>query len=114
MTFLADVPEQSGGSEVFDAVHIETLCVAGCDVFNAQLAQQLQQAKVIFLIVPVIDEMKRSNPTRNTQRASVARLSAAFVSSFAAAHSHLWTEIPTFSRVRSSCNRVLEILRTCY
>jgi hypothetical protein len=71
VTFLADVPEQTGGNDVFDAVHIETLCVAGCDVFNAQLAQQLQQAKVNFLNLPVINQMKRSNPTRNTQRAIV-------------------------------------------
>ena len=43
MTFLTDVPEDSG---VFDTVHIETLVVAGCDIFNPQLALQLQQAKV--------------------------------------------------------------------
>jgi hypothetical protein len=57
VTFLADVPEPNGENGVFDAVHIETLVVAGCDVFNVQLAQQLQQAKVSNLVAFAISHI---------------------------------------------------------
>jgi hypothetical protein len=52
VTFLADVPEHNDQQNPFDAVHIETLVVAGCDVFNPQLALQLQQAKVSDCTLP--------------------------------------------------------------
>ena len=65
VTFLADVPEPNGGNDVFDAVHIETLVVAGCDVFNAQLAQQLQQAKVSNRAASAISHIPIPNSNPN-------------------------------------------------
>jgi hypothetical protein len=86
VTFLADVPEPNGGNDVFDAVHIETLVVAGCDVFNARLAQQLQQAKVNNHVAFAISR----NPITNSNLNHLFLFSVIYWSR----HTHL----PAFSR----------------
>jgi hypothetical protein len=90
VTFLADVPEPNGENGVFDAVHIETLVVAGCDVFNAQLAQQLQQAKVSNRVAFAISHI----PIPNSNPNDIFSL-----------FSRSLVPTPTSSRILSQCKR---------
>jgi hypothetical protein len=89
VTFLADVPEPNGENGVFDAVHIETLVVAGCDVFNVQLAQQLQQAKVSNLVAFAISHIPIPVITRTPTM---------FLSLFSVVHWSRHSHLPAFSR----------------